>query len=609
VKSRRKALAIALVCVIGVAFLGVAVQKVSTLKSAARDILRATGLESVVMPVLKKAGLAKPPLPERMVANLPPDWVSARRFVVADLHKALARGDFEQAAQLNSILAQEAFQRAYRASQAWETVRDPKTGLVPKATHPKMAFWNTKDVAADLFPFLLLASQYLDQDSEGLWLEALANEREICGPMPCSIQFYPARVMDEDRPTVIFGASEYAKDGLLAITERSGRGPWFERMGEVMNALIDAAYVQTEAGEICDRGTEVNGEMLQVLSRLCWATGNDRYLEMAERIGEAYLFDVFPKNGYLPATYWDFEAGQPQGEDFRIRDHGSEIVPGLTELYLFEKLQGRPQAQRYREPLKLFLDAVLALPRTEDGLWYNTVNAKTGEVLDAHPIDTWGYILLGYQTFDMAEGSDIYGPEIERVMKAAASRQSFPWEGNDLDGYADAIESMLYLLPWHNVPECHRWVDDEVEVMLSKQSDSGFIEEWYLDGNYIRTALLYATYKTQGITLTPWREDVRLGTAYDSDAGELYVHLSADAEWEGSLRFDLPRHRTIWNLPFEYPRLNGTPEWFTVEPEGAYTVVNLDSGEESIHSGQQLADGLTATLGEGDTLRIKIAQQ
>jgi len=612
-KSRKKVVALVLACIVGVAILGVSVQKVPGLKRAVRDVLRTTGLETVVMPFLQKVGLAEPPWSERMVTTsiLPPDRVSARRFVVIDLHKALTRGDFEQAAQLNSILAQEAFQRAYRALQAWETMRDPETGLVPKSTHPRMAYWDPEDVAADLFPFLLLASQYLDQDSKDLWLETLANEREICGPMPCSIKLNSGQVINEERSRILFGASEYAKDGMLAVSERSGRGPWFERMEEIMNALIDAAYVQTEAGKICNEGTEANGEMLQVLSRLYWATGNGRYLEMAERIAEAYLFDVFPKNRYLPATHWDFDAGQPQSEDFRLRDHGSEIIPGLTELYLLEKQQGRPQAQRYREPLKLFLDTVLALPRTEDGLWYNVVDAKTGNALDPRPVDTWGYILLGYHTFDMAEGSDTYKSEIERVMRAAASRRSFPWEENYLDGYADTIESMLYLLPWHGTPECERWVDDEIEVMLDKQSDSGFIEQWYLDGNYIRTSLMYATYKTQGITLTPWREHVCLGAVYDSNTGELYVHLSADADWEGSLQFDLPRHRTIWNLPFEYPRLNGTPEWFTVEPENAYTVINLDTGEELTHSGQQLAEGLAVTLfeGERETLRLKVVQQ
>jgi hypothetical protein len=64
-------------------------------------------------------------------------------------------------------------------------------------------------------------------------------------------------------------------------------------------------------------------------------------------------------------------------------------------------------------------------------------------------------------------------------------------------------------------------------------------------------------------------------------------------------------------MPFEYPRLNGTPEWFTVEPDDVYTIINLDTGEEIAYTGQQLAKGLAVTLGEdeGSTLRLKVVQE
>ena len=61
-------------------------------------------------------------------------------------------------------------------------------------------------------------------------------------------------------------------------------------------------------------------------------------------------------------------------------------------------------------------------------------------------------------------------------MRAAATKHSIAWEGNQQDGYADAIESMLYLLPWFDIPECHYWVDDEIEVMFLKQQEDGFVE-------------------------------------------------------------------------------------------------------------------------------------
>jgi hypothetical protein len=135
-------------------------------------------------------------------------------------------------------------------------------------------------------------------------------------------------------------------------------------------------------------------------------------------------------------------------------------------------------------------------------------------------------------------------------------------------------------------------VDDEIEIMFAMQWPSGFVDKHYLDGNFIRTALLYATYKTQGVVAEPWREDVCLGAAWDADGKRLYLHVSADEPWQGRLRFDVPRHRTIWAMPFNYPRLNATPEWFVVEPESTYRVTDLDSGEEALVTGQALADGL-----------------
>ncbi len=604
-KRRWKILIVMVMCAV---IFAVAILTVPSLKGAMKATLRKTGLTPVVKKVLQKAGLIHdaPILPQAPI--LPPDRLSARRHIVAALHNALERGDFEQAALLNSILAQEAFQRAHRALKAWEGARDPQTGLVPEAISPEIGYWNARNTAADLFPFLLLASQYLDKDNEPLWLNTLAKEREICGPMPCTIYFRPTRVIAEDLSEVIFGGSEYGKDGLLAVAERSGRGPWFVRLEEITQALIDTAHVETKSGKICSFSTEVNGEMLQVLSRLYWATQKDEYLQMAERIAEAYLFDILPNSQYLPASDWNFAKGEPASSYFGFRDHGNEIIAGLTELYLLEKIQGRPQAARYREALKKFLDLTLVVGRTEDGLWHNSVDIKTHDPLDKGVVDTWGYILNAYQMFDIAEGTSIYAGEIKRTMRAAAARKSFPWEGSSHDGYADAIESMLYSLPWFDISECHRWVDDEIEVMFRMQSPSGFVSQGYLDGNFIRTSLLYAAYKTQGVIVRPWREDVYLGSVYDREEKELYLYLSADAQWEGVLKFDLPRHRTIWNLPLEYPRLNGTPEWFVVEPQKTYVVVDLDSGEESFRSGQSLAEGLTITLDErGVPLYLRVS--
>ncbi|MEN8132091.1 MAG: DUF6798 domain-containing protein [Pseudomonadota bacterium] len=540
---------------------------------------------------------------------LPPQRDTAWRRRVTALHDALERKDFPLAASVNAGLAREASYRAIKTLKAWESVRDPETGLVPRALRPNMAFWNPKDTAADLFPFLLIAGQMFDPDSEELWLDALATERAISGSLPKTIRFQPTRVIEDSPASLVFGASEYAKDGLLAVAERSGRGAWFDRLEEIMQALIAQASVSTARGPVPSSNAEVNGEILQVLARLHHATGKEEYLQMAERITEAYLFDVIPAHEGLPPEDWRQGKKNLSSSRFRLRDHGSEVIPGLAEVYLLETILGRPQADRYREPLKRLLDEVLVTGRTEDGLWVSSVDIRTREPVDETIADTWGYVLNAYQMFDLAEGISLYSNEVERTMRAAAALRSYPWHGQLHDGYADSIESMLNLLPWHDDPEFHRWVDDEIESMFAMQSESGFVEEGYLDGNFIRTALLYAQYKTRGINPTPWREDVSVGAAMDKEKGELHVHVDAESSWTGRLKFDQPRHEMIWNLPFDYPRLNASPEWNVFVPHRMYSVQNLELNETLLMSGKALSEGLPVSVpADGSPVRLVVSE-
>lgn len=586
-----------------------------------------SGLKYRVTALLQQVGVVRPSLPLYVTPNASPDRTTARRLMVATLHDALARDEYEQAAMLNAVLSQEAFQRAYRTLKAWETARDPDTGLVPLAISHWYQEWEADAVAGNLFAHLVIGSYYLDAASYELWEQTMFTEREICGAMPCSVEIESGTVIQQDVDTLIQGASEYSRDGLLSIVERLGPGPWFDRLIEVADAILNTAYLETRNGPIPANGTEVNGSQLQLLSRLYWATGEERYLQMAERIAEAYLFEVLPNNRGLPTDYWDFETQQPLPEDtrfrpasesipgvypFRLVDHGSEIITGLTELYFLERALDRPQADQYRQPLQEFLDKVLVTGRNDEGLWYRSVDATTLEPFNDQPNDNWGYNLVGFQMFDLAEGTDRYASEIERMMRTVSTQHSIDWEwGPQQDGYADTIESMLYLLPWFDIPEAHYWVDDEIEVMFLKQRPDGFVEGWFLDGNFVRTALLYAQYKTQGLSLVPWSENARVGAALDHKNDTLYVYLAAQESWRGKLQFDIPRHRTIWNLPIEYPRVNGAPEWYVVEPDGVYLVTNLDTGEESSYSGAELAAGFAITLrgSTNNVLRLIVVQQ
>ncbi|NQU22973.1 MAG: hypothetical protein HQ567_16980 [Candidatus Nealsonbacteria bacterium] len=184
--------------------------------------------------------------------------------------------------------------------------------------------------------------------------------------------------------------------------------------------------------------------------------------------------------------------------------------------------------------------------------------------------------------------------------------RDYGWEGGSNDGYADSIESALNLYNREAVPSVAEWMDHEIRYMFRRQRPDGVIEGWHGDGNSARTWLLYALWKTQGLTARPWRADLRFGAVRRGD--ELLIHLAADKPWEGRLVFDVPRHQVYLKLPIDYPRLNQFPEWFTARAGKRYTVRNLPADSHSIFTGRQLRDGLPVTLKPGAAVRLVVGE-
>lgn len=75
--------------------------------------------------------------------------------------------------------------------------------------------------------------------------------------------------------------------------------------------------METPCGNIVSDSHEIDGEMLQVLARAYWMTGRETYLNYALRLGDYYLLDR-----HHPTR---------DTTRLRLRDHGGEIVNGLTE--------------------------------------------------------------------------------------------------------------------------------------------------------------------------------------------------------------------------------------------------------------------------------------
>jgi hypothetical protein len=66
------------------------------------------------------------------------------------------------------------------------------------------------------------------------------------------------------------------------------------------------------------------------------------------------------------------------------------------------------------------------------------------------------------------------------------------------------------------------------------------------------------------------------------------------------------RHKTILNLPVDYPRINQFPEWFTLNPNLKYRIISSDKNLSGIYSGEKLLNGLTLKLSAGAILKIAI---
>ena len=148
--------------------------------------------------------------------------------------------------------------------------------------------------------------------------------------------------------------------------------------------------------------------------------------------------------------------------------------------------------------------------------------------------------------------------------------------------------------------EADAWVDEQTAVLYGFQAADGTVSGAYLDGNFIRTALLYGFTRTAGLRLDPWSEDVLVGAARDGTC--LAVSLSSRVDWSGHLRFDTPRHRLHLNLPLDYARLNKWPEWFVVDDAGQYRVE--DSAAQLAGHGLQLFDQMLHV----EPLELSVAQ-
>ena len=501
--------------------------------------------------------------------------------------RPIAKDDpaFAQALE-NGKLANEGFRRCRKFVAGWLAHADPETGLIPRNLTRDKDIWNAQDSAADNYPFMVLTCAITDRDMfDGRMLDMLRNETRLTsriGAMPDTYSFSKAGFKD-DKPNfnaIIFGSSEYIKDGLLPLTEWLGPSPWADRMIAILDDIFKYAPVETPFGKIPSTNQEVNGEMLQTLCRIYFMTADRKYLDYAIRLGDYYLLgDNHPTRN----------AGR-----LRLRDHGCEILSGLCELYAAVSFAQPDTKKTYEQPIHEMLDRVLEVGRNDDGLFYNWIDPATGEH-DKGLADTWGYNLNGFYTVYLIDGTEAYRRATIKALTAMNEHyKSYNWEGSSSDGYADSIESALNLYNREPVASAAQWIDSETKVMWAKQKEDGVIEGWHGDGNFARTTIMYCLWKTKGLTIRPWRQDVIFGAVQEPDA--LKITLRADKEWTGKLIFDAPRHQTVMRMPIDWPRINQFPQWFTAHPEKRFETIDLTANTKKTLKGKDLTEGLQITL-------------
>jgi len=466
---------------------------------------------------------------------------------------------------------------------------DPDTGLYIGDGH-----WNYRDTAADCYPFLCWAAYVTDIDAlNGPIRDVLDAERKLCNHLdriPARFDLKKKKKDDSvSYDTLIFGASEYVKDGLIAIVEVTGKADWFHRMKEIEDDVWKHARIETPYGKIPSLNIEVNGEQLQALARLYTMTGDEKYLKWARRLGDYY----FSKDDFVPE---------------RLRDHGCEIIGGLGLLLAVESELKSGKVEVYKKKLKHVFDTILEKGCNEDGIMYNHITTHKG--WNGALSDGWGYNYVGYICYDMIAGEPVYRPHIEQTLRnlSKPKYKNYPWEGSSIDGFADSVEGGIYVLNRYPVKEGFDWVNSEVANNIARSNDPLETAKLWgtmkLQANGVRTTIMHALMHTQGLIARPWDIGMELGAC--PTANGLAVIIKAKKDWKGKIVFDIQRHKHYMGFEKDWPRMNTLPEWFTVELDKTYRITNLETGKTKTYMGKQLHDGLELKLKAAERITLRI---
>ncbi|MBP1661037.1 MAG: hypothetical protein H6P95_2229 [Candidatus Aminicenantes bacterium] len=181
-------------------------------------------------------------------------------------------------AEQNAAASQRAVRFCRRFAQGWLVHADPRSGLIPRNLTAD-AYWNAKDAAADNYPFIVLTAHILDdRHLKDIAAAMLAREIKLTSrldSLPDDFLFATQAFRTEkpDLAEVVFGAAEYAKDGLMPVIEWGGPSPWLDRMQGLVRDVFKHAAVETPSGPVPSLDVEVVGDLLQAASRMISGSG------------------------------------------------------------------------------------------------------------------------------------------------------------------------------------------------------------------------------------------------------------------------------------------------------------------------------------------------
>lgn len=525
-----------------------------------------------------------------------PAWANLPDFEMTDAVKQLwnptpEEPDWERAAR-SAKYAGIALEKVQRwLHECCLPVRDERSRLF-RPTGPE---WNYRDTAADCYPFYLWAAYYTDLDIlNTVMLETLEAEQRLCNHLdrlPVSYDMDKGEKVAMDFDAMVFGAGEYAKDGLVPIVEITGpKYPWFDRMRDIVDDIFQHAPYETPYGKIPSQNVEVNGDLLQILPRLYCMTLDEKYLNWAHRLADSYLLP----GGFIPT---------------HLSDHGCEIIGGLGLLFAVDRSVNPAKCEEYRPHLEYMFDEILKRGTNSDGVIVGTLQDSLGPHDTVILRDGWGYDFVGYLDYDMALGSHRYTEAIQKpLMNLLKPRYlKFNWDHNSRDNVADSVEGGLYLLYRFPTSEAFLWADREIATLLVDHNDPDRLWGVHkLEANTVRTVLIHTMLHTRNTIARPWRQGLQLGAAPCGKG--ICLYLQSDESYQGRLQFDVPRHRITMGFEEDWPRMNAVPEWFTVEPDDAhdYEVQDVDTGSVQQISGIELSRGMPIHLEPSKPLRLVV---